>query len=142
MKRILWISAFALAFLGASLVLAQEAVTTPVGDVAQDVGAVIDAVHSGSVIAIAAAVIMLLTNLFKAPWLGGLVKKVPKRWRIAIPIILGGIAGILSSILGGMPWLEALMVGLFSGPAAVFAHEAIVEAILGQSKSRNSNSVS
>jgi hypothetical protein len=142
MKRIIWISVFALAFLGASLVLAQEAATTPAGDVAHDVGAVIDAVRSGSAIAIAAAIIMLLTTLFKAPWLGGLVKKIPKRWRIAIPIILGGVAGILSSIVGGMPWLEALMVGLFSGPTAVFAHEAVVEAILGQSKSRNSNSVS
>ena len=70
------------------------------------------------------------------------MKKIPKRWRIAIPIMLGGVAGILSSIVGGMPWIEALMVGLFSGPTAVFAHEAVVEAILGQSKSREPDTVS
>ena len=142
MKKILVGSVFVLAFLGASLVFAQEAATTPSGDVIGDVGAVIDAVRSGSAIAIAAAVIMLLVNLFKAPWLGGLVKKIPKRWRIAIPIMLGGIAGILSNIIGGIPWLEALMVGLFSGPTAVFAHEAVVEAILGRSKSRSPDVVS
>lgn len=56
--------------------------------------------------------------------------------------MLGGVAGILSSIVGGMPWIEALMVGLFSGPTAVFAHEAVVEAILGQSKSREPDTVS
>lgn len=141
MKKILAFCAFALVLFGASIALAQEA-TTPTGDVVGNVGAVIDAVRSGSAIAIAAAIIMLLVNLFKAPWLGGLVKKIPKRWRIAIPIILGGVAGILSNIVGGMPWIEALMVGLFSGPTAVFAHEAVVEAILGQSKSRETGTVS
>ena len=142
MKKILAFCAFALVLLGASAALAQEATTTPTGDVVGNVGAVIDAVRSGSAIAIAAAIIMLLVNLFKAPWLGGLVKKIPKRWRIAIPIILGGVAGILSNIVGGMPWIEALMIGLFSGPTAVFAHEAVVEAILGQSKSRENGVVS
>lgn len=141
MQRILVCSAFALVFFSSWFALAQEP-TTPSGDVVRDVGAVIDAVRSGSAIAIAAGVIMLLVNLFKAPWLGGLVKKIPKRWRIAIPIMLGGIAGILSSILGGIPWAEALMVGLFSGPTAVFAHEAVVEAILGRSKTRSTEPAS
>lgn len=142
MKKIIVGSALVLAFLGASVAFAQEVATQPDGDIVGDVGAVVDAVRSGSAIAIAATIIMVLVNLFKAPWLGGLVKKIPKRWRIAIPIILGGIAGILSNIVGGVPWLEALMVGLFSGPAAVFAHEAVVEAILGRSKSREPDAVS
>ena len=142
MRRTFVISTFALVFFSSWVALAQEPPTSPTGDVVQDVSAVIDAVRSGSAIAIAAAIIMLLVNLFKAPWLGGIVKKVPKRWRIAIPIMLGGVAGILSNILGGIPWAEALMVGLFSGPTAVFAHEAVVEAILGRAKSRAVNGTS
>jgi hypothetical protein len=111
-------------------------------DIGDHVGRVIDAVRSGSAIAIAAALIMLLVDLFKAPWLGGVVKMIPKRWRIAVPIILSGIAGVLSDILGGLPWQEALLVGLFAGPTAVFAHEAVVEAILGHARSRDSIAVS
>lgn len=101
-----------------------------------DIGALIDAFRSGSMIAIAAAAIMLLVDLFKAPWLGSLVLRVPKRWRIAIPILLSGVAGLLYDILGGVPWQEAVLVGLFAGPTAVFAHEAVVEAILGRARSR------
>lgn len=136
MRRFIVCSAFAFVLFTPWLALAQEPAATPTGDVVRDVATVVDAVRSGSAIAIAAALIMLLVNLFKAPWLGSLVKKIPRRWRVAIPILLGGVAGILSTVMGGMPWPEALMVGLFSGPTAVFAHEAVVEAILGRSKSR------
>ena len=111
-------------------------------DVEHDVGELISAVRAGSWIAIAATLITLLVSLFKLPLLGSLVKKIPRRWRFAIPVILGGVAGILANIVGGVSWLEALYVGLFSGPTAVFAHEAVVEAILGQSRSREPDTVS
>lgn len=118
--------------IGMSTVLLDAATTVPTGSVPE----VVEAVNSGSAIAIAAAAIMLVTNLFKARRLGGLVKRVPKRWRVAIPIVLGGVAGVLSSVVAGMPWKDAAMVGLFSGPTAVFAHEAVIEAILGKARSR------
>ena len=136
MKRTLALVAFLFTLAVPVAALAQEAATATAGNVVQDAGAVIDAVRTGSAIGIAATVIMLLINLFKAPWLGGLVNKIPKRWRVAIPILLGGVAGILTNIGGGLSWPEALMVGLFSGPTAVFAHEAVVEAILGKAVSR------
>ena len=125
-----------------ALVLAQPDAGQPPEELGKHVGAVIDAVRSGSAVAIAAAMIMLLVDLFKAPWLGSVFKKVPKRWRIAIPIILSGIAGVLSNVLGGIPWQEAVVVGLLAGPTAVFAHEAVVEAILGHARSRVPNVVS
>lgn len=134
MKKTIVVSLFAATLIVAVFAFAQE--TQPSGDVTEDIGAIVDAVKSGRAVAIAAAIIMLLTNLLKAPWLGGLVKKIPARWRIAIPILLGGIAGILANTAGGMSWGESLIVGLFSGPTAVFAHEAVVEAILGKSKTR------
>ena len=77
----------------------------------------------------------LLVSLFKLPQMGGLVMLIPRRCRLVIPVVLGGIAGILSGIIGGMPWPEAIYIGLFSGPTAIFAHEAIVHAILGKPRS-------
>jgi len=123
---------FLAVFLAPLLALAQAA--TP--DLGADVTGVIDAVRAGQAIAIAGAVVMLLTNLLKHPLTGGLVKKIPARWRFAIPVVLGGVAGILSSVAGGVGWQEAVMIGLFTGPVAVFQHETVVEAILGRSTSR------
>lgn len=100
-------------------------------DVAESVGNVIDATRTGSWIAIVGGVIMLLLNLFKLPQLGGLTKKIPGRWRLVIAVILGGVGGILAGISGGMPWYEAIAIGLFSGPTAVFAHEAVLNTIMG-----------
>jgi hypothetical protein len=141
MKNIWSVFAFVFVLVIPALVLAQPDAGQPPDELGKHVGAVIDAVRSGSAVAVAAALIMLLVELFKAPWLGSVFNKVPKRWRIAIPIMLSGIAGVLSNIIGGIPWQEALVVGLFAGPTAVFAHEAVVEAILGHARSRAPNAV-
>jgi hypothetical protein len=136
-KRICQLSVFvAVAFLLPALAFARaaEGATTP-ETVAQGVGTLVDAVRLGSWVGIAGALIMLVLNLMRLPLLGGLMNKIPKRWRIALPIILGGVAGILSNIAGGAPALEALMVGLFTGPTAVFGHEAVYKAILGKTGS-------
>ena len=97
MIRLIYLLVIWSALLFATLAFAQQ-VAEP--DLGKDVGDLIDAVRSGRAIAIAAAVIMILVNLFKLPWLGGLTKKIPKRWRIAIPIILSGVAAILMGIVG------------------------------------------
>ncbi|HWN68812.1 MAG TPA: hypothetical protein VNM90_14340 [Haliangium sp.] len=141
---IVFLGVFLGVFLDVPLALAQTQGATAVGldglvgPVSIDLEPLIDAVRSGSMIAVAAVAITLLVDLLKTPWLGGLASRVPRRWRIAFPVALGGMAGILSDILGGLPWQEALFVGLFSGPTAVFAHEAVVEAILGRSRTRDS----
>jgi len=127
---------FFLVLLGALFGAAPAVWASPDGAALVDVTEVVTAVDSGSAIAIVAACIMVVVNLFKAPWMGGLVKKIPARWRVVVPIALGAIAGILSDVMLGMSWGHALMIGLFSGPTAVFAHEAVVEALLGGAKSR------
>ena len=101
-------------------------------DVAKSVGNLIDATRTGSWIAIVGGVIMLLLNLLRLPQLGSLTKKIPRRWRLVVAVALGGVGGILAGIAGGMPWYEAVAVGLFSGPAAVFSHEAVLNTILGK----------
>lgn len=101
-------------------------------DVVEDVGDLINGVRTGTWTAIAGAVIMLLLNLLRLPLLKSLTHKIPKRWRLVIAIVLGGAAGIIGSIAGGLPWYEAVYVGLFSGPSAVFSHELIYTTILGK----------
>ncbi len=101
-------------------------------DVADSVGNLIDATRTGSWIAIVGGVIMLLLNLLRLPQLGSLTKKIPRRWRLVVAVALGGVGGILAGISGGMPWYEAVAVGLFSGPTAVFSHEAILNTVLGK----------
>lgn len=126
-----WTIALLLGALGALLTTAHHALGQ--NDTIADTLALIDSVRTGGWIVISLAVVNLATSLLKQT---PLLSWVPKRWRIAIPVVLGGIAGILSNVIGGVPPLEALWVGLFSGPGAVFAHEAVTEAVLGRSSSR------
>lgn len=126
-----WTIALLLGALGGLLTTAHHALGQD--DVVTDSLALINAARTGGWIAISLAIVNLTTSLLKQT---PLLSWVPKRWRVAIPVVLGGVAGILSSVLGDVPPLEALWVGLFSGPGAVFAHETVTEAILGRSSSR------
>lgn len=101
----------------------------------KDTLALIDAFRTGGWLAVSIALVNLLTSLLKQ---ARFLSWIPIRWRVAIPVLLGGLSGILSSVLGGLPPLEALWIGLFSGPGAVFAHEAVTEAVLGTSQRRHS----
>jgi hypothetical protein len=82
----------------------------------------------------ASVVIMIFVSLFKQRKLGGLVKKVPRRWRGAVPVVLGGIAGMLAAIAGGMSWEQAVYIGCISGPGAIFGHEVVVHALFGKKR--------
>jgi hypothetical protein len=97
------------------------------------VGALIDATNAGSALGVCAALILVICEVIKRPWAGAVWQRVPKRWRIALPILLSGVAGALTSIVAGVHWREALVVALLSGPSAVFLHEAIIKALLGRS---------
>lgn len=125
-------AAFALAGLGALLLFIPAAwgQESPF----QDTLALIDAFRTGGWTLISLAVVNLLTSLTKET---RLLSWIPVRWRVVVPIVLGGIAGILSSILGGVPVLEAVWVGLLSGPGAIATHEVVTEAVLGTSRRRH-----
>ena len=82
------------------------------------------------------AIIAILMNLLRLPALGSLTKKIPRRWRIVTVVALGGVAGILASITAGVPWAEAIAIGLFSGPSAVFQHEAIKNGLMATADKR------
>lgn len=102
------------------------------GDVAIGLDQVVGGVRSGEWSAIAGGLIFLLVALFKLPLLGGLVKKIPSRWRIVIVLVLGAASGLIASVAGGVSWYQACYVWLFSSSSGVFAHELFVESLFGK----------
>lgn len=123
---------FLLASVAAAAVFLLATAALAQGDLGADIGSVVDAARAGQWILFASAIVTVLLQLVKQPWLGGLWQKVPPRVRVIVPIVLGAAAAVLASIAGGVPWLEALIVGLFTGPIAVFNNEAFVKALFGK----------
>jgi hypothetical protein len=87
-------------------------------------------------ILLAGITIMFIVELLR--WLrpGGLVERIPRRKRIALPILLSAVPGVLWFLLGDVTCLEAFHVSLFAAATAVFAHELVIEAILGHAGTR------
>lgn len=96
-------------------------------DLGGSVNEVIEAFGSGRAILIAAAVITLLVQVFKSPMLGGLTDKIPAEYRAVIPVVLGGVAGMLYSVIAGTPWWEAVYFSIFAGGTAILNHQAVVK---------------
>ena len=71
--------------------------------------------------ALATVVVRALTGALKSPLLGGVLDLLPARYRPAVPLLLGVLAGVLSSVAGGLSWQAALVVAL-SGPGAWASH--------------------
>lgn len=93
--------------------------------------------YPGSTVAAIGTAIMCVVELLRSPPLGGVLDRIPRRWRIVVPVGLSGVAGILWRVINGeQSWQEALSIGVFAGATAVFAHEAVVEALLGHSRRR------
>lgn len=101
----------------------------------EELQALLDATETGQWTVICAAAISLLVSQLKRPLLGDLVRTyVPRRWRAVVPVVLGGVAAVLLAVSGGVDWREAVYIGLFSGPGAIFCHEAVVHAVLGRER--------
>jgi hypothetical protein len=98
--------------------------------------ALVDATKTGSLIAVVGALITMLVSLLRSPRTGALVQLIPARWRVLVPVGLAILAGLLGYLGTDMSLAEVLMVAFFAGPAAVFGHETVNEAIRGQRFSR------
>ncbi len=65
----------------------------------------------------------LVIQLFRAPWLGGIVQKIPARWRVFVPVALSGLASALLSLAGELePEMAALLAPAMAG-VAIGTHE-------------------
>ncbi len=105
------------------------AVAPPVGDeIADGVGAVVDAYKASGILGALAAVVMLLTALVRRL---GLLDRLPKRARILVPLALGCVSALLAAVAGGISWPEAALLALLTGPSAVALHQGIARSLLG-----------
>jgi len=111
-----------------ALALAQDVVP----EIGEQIGAVIDAARAGQWVLFSALIVWVVVWVLQQKWFfDALWHKVPKRVRVVIPLVLGAAAGVLASIAGGLPWQEALTIGLVSGPAAITKNELLWKAIFG-----------
>jgi hypothetical protein len=85
--------------------------------------------------AAAGLLITLLVGLFRVRATGAPLLKVPARYRALVPGLLGVLVGVLV-FLGGAPAQEALVIALYSGPTAVFAHETVAEGLFNRRRTR------
>ena len=87
---------------------------------------------AGSWLLFVQAIIMLLSDLMKFPALGGLFNKIPPRFRLTLPIVLGGIAGMLTAVAGGTTWINAVVGAVIYGAGSAAFRQAVVKMALGR----------
>ena len=116
----------ALTFMCVALSLAQDATSASTGhQVADATEALVEVVQGKKgVVVVVAALLTLLMQLFKYPLLGGIVYKIPTNVRFYVPYVLAGIAGILTDIGNGTPWINALIMAITAGPLSTVFHQA------------------
>ena len=115
------------ALITAGLAFAAPATPTEVGigTLVQGARATVQAFGTSTVLGLA-ALVNLLTNLLKLPFIRNLLVEHKKRW--LIPIIsmgLGVAAALLTSLVQGQPVGEAIIAGLMAGGLAIGGNEAI-----------------
>jgi len=103
-----------------------------VGEALGAAGDVVHAYRTGGWLAALAALVVFLTGLLRRPQFGALLDRLPKRARILVPLALGALAAFLASYAGGVPWLEAVVLAVLTGPTAVALHQGIARALLGR----------
>lgn len=97
-------------------------------DVPSGVGQVLTAYQAGGWLAAGAAAVMLLTLLLR---ILGLLDRIPKRWRVVVPLALGCVSALLAAVAGGMDWGQAALIAFLTGPAAVGLHQGIARSLMG-----------
>ncbi len=97
-----------------------------------DIQSGVDLAKAGSWLLFIQAIIFLLCDLMKFPVLGNLFNRVPPRFRLTIPIVLGAIAGILTSVAAGQTWVNAIVGAFVYGAGAVGFRQAVMKMVFGK----------
>jgi hypothetical protein len=115
--------------------LPQASVATPdvaAADVAAGADDAIRAYRTGGWLGVLAVLVSLLTGWLRRPSAGGLLDWLPKRARILVPLVLGCVAALLGAhAAGGVPWGEAVVLAVLTGPTAVALHQGVARSLLG-----------
>jgi hypothetical protein len=91
-----------------------------------NISAVIDAISKHAWVLVASLVIGALVRALKSDTP---LPTVPPKWRAWLALGLGIVAGVLDKILGGTPWLAAILGGIAAAMAAIVGHETVVESL-------------
>lgn len=89
---------------------------------------IVDAAKTGQALVIVSAVILLLTQLLKQSFMGSLMSKLPHGLRALLPVGLGLASSVVSHLVAGMTWVEALVAGFGGGYIAVSHYEVVGKA--------------
>ncbi len=138
LAEVLWdacvvlLASFGIAMGVAALIVAADALAGPatlteigIGTIVQGAGATVQAFGTSTVLGLA-ALVNVLTNLLKLPFIRNLMAEHKKRW--LIPIIslgLGVAAALLTSLVQGQPVGDAILAGLMAGGMAIGGNEAL-----------------
>ncbi len=107
---------------GAELVSTDPAAPTPI-EVIETGQAAWSAFAAGQWVLGLGLALTVLIQLFRAPWLGALVTRIPPRWRVAIPLALSGLASALLALAGEVPAELAALIWPATAGVAIAAHE-------------------
>lgn len=95
-----------------------------------NLAAVLAALQGKQWVLLAALLVGAVVALAKQGWLSvWLAAKLPKAALPWLAVTLGVLGLSSAEIAAGTPWPKAVMDGLSSGLAAVFAHQTIVEGV-------------
>lgn len=122
MKRIYGI--FTVLFLFMSFAALGQEVSVPLDQAFNELIKLVMNYKAMSPIALSIAIVMLLTTLLKTDLVGGFFKNQSSLVKRLIITVLGQVAGVLTMISTGIPFAQAIIVGLISSGGAVAIYEA------------------
>ncbi len=137
MKKFLKLMFVAYLLFAPVLLLAQAVTTGTAPDVTfmtifGDIQNGVDLAKAGSWLLFVQAIIFLICDLMKLSALGNQFNKVPPRFRLTIPVLLGAVAGIITGVASGQTWINAILGAIVYGAGAISFRQALAKLIMGK----------
>lgn len=115
----------ALALVFGAQAFAQVLQPVPEGDAFASLMALIANAKTMGGVAIGAAVVAIIAQLLKSPFVGGFFEKLDPKIKRLVVFVLGQLYGVLFMISQGVGAVQALLVAVFSSGGAVALYELI-----------------
>jgi hypothetical protein len=122
MKR--FYAMFSLVFLMLSFAAFGQEASVPLDQAFKELITLVSNYKAMSPIALSIGIVMLLTTVLKTDLVGGFFKNQSALVKRLIITVLGQVAGVLTMISTGIPYTQAIIVGLISSGGAVAVYEA------------------
>lgn len=87
---------------------------------------------AGALVGICSVIVMVITQFLKSPLLKEVLKKVPKKYRIWVPVGLSGISAGLGAYMMGLGWKEAVGTAVGTAFASVGTYRLVLKKFFGK----------